>query len=387
MTPGARIQAAIEILDVIAEGMPVEKALIGWARRARYAGSGDRAAVRDNVFQALRCWRSYACLGGGETGRGRMIGALRAEGVDPGTLFTGAGHAPAPLSVAEREEGCAPAGADAYDLPDWLLERFRASLGPKAEAMAVALRARAPVMLRVNRRKATIADALAALRRDGINCAPHPIAEMGLIVTEGSRKLACSAAYLGGLVELQDGSSQAAMEGVDVSQADRILDYCAGGGGKSLALAARSAARILAHDVDAARMADLPQRAARAGVEIASVETSALASNGLFDIVLCDVPCSGSGTWRRTPDAKWRLTPQRLAELTRLQAQIAEDASRLVAPGGQLIYATCSLLVEENEAQVEAFLSARPGWVRRKAHRFDVTDGGDGFFVAHLGRD
>ncbi|MCQ0092754.1 RsmB/NOP family class I SAM-dependent RNA methyltransferase [Roseovarius sp. M141] len=387
MTPGARIQAAIEILDHIAGGVPAEKALIGWARQSRFAGSGDRAAVRDHVFQALRCWRSYACLGGGETGRARMLGALRAGEIDPDTLFTGVGHAPEPLSAAEREAGGVPTGADACDMPEWLLQKFRASLGDKAEATAQALRQRAPVMLRVNRRKGDRDTAIAALAGEDIICGAHPIADMALIVTHGARRLARSRAYLDGLVELQDGSSQAVMDDIDLPPAPRILDYCAGGGGKSLALAARSDAQISAHDVDPARMQDLPNRAARAGVDITVLDKLPAPGKALFDMVLCDVPCSGSGSWRRAPEAKWRLTPERLTDLTRLQSQIMAAAAEYVAPGGQLIYATCSVLSAENEDQIDAFLAASPGWVRRETHRFDVTDGGDGFFVAHLCRD
>ncbi|WP_113911335.1 RsmB/NOP family class I SAM-dependent RNA methyltransferase [Roseovarius dicentrarchi] len=387
MTPGARVQAAIEVLDQIASGEAAEKALIGWARRSRFAGSGDRAAVRDHVFQALRCWRSYACLGGGETGRARMIGALRASGVDPTTVFTGEGHAPAPLGAAEQDAGCVPTGADACDMPEWLLEQFRASLADKAEANAHALKQRAPVMLRVNRRKTDRSSAIALLAGEGIECAAHPVADMALIVTQGARRVARSAAYLEGHVELQDGSSQAAMDGVDLHGVTRVLDYCAGGGGKSLALAARSDARFYAHDADPARMQDLPERATRAGARICVLKTLPEPPESSYDIVLCDVPCSGSGTWRRTPEAKWRLTPERLADLTQLQSQILTTAARYVAPGGQLIYATCSVLTVENEARIEAFLSETPGWVRRKIHRFDVSEGGDGFFVAHLGRD
>ncbi|HEY9039354.1 MAG TPA: RsmB/NOP family class I SAM-dependent RNA methyltransferase [Roseovarius sp.] len=387
MTPGARIQAAIEILDHIASGEPAEKALIGWARRSRFAGSGDRAAVRDHVFQALRCWRSYACHGGGETGRARMIGALRAADIDTGTLFSGVGHAPDPLSAAEHEAGSAPTGADACDMPEWLLDLFRASLGNKAEATAQALRQRAPVMLRVNRRKVDRDGAIVALADEDISSAAHPIADMALIVTHGARRVARSRAYLEGLIELQDGSSQAAMDGITLPPAARVLDYCAGGGGKSLALAARNDAQIFAHDADPARMQDLPDRAARAGVDFTVMNTLPAPNKSPFDMVLCDVPCSGSGTWRRAPEAKWRLTPERLTDLTRLQGEILAAAADFVAPGGQLIYATCSVLAAENENQIDAFLSKAAGWVRRESHRFDVTDGGDGFFVAHLERD
>ncbi|MEI4263067.1 RsmB/NOP family class I SAM-dependent RNA methyltransferase [Roseovarius sp. D0-M9] len=386
MTPGARIQAAIELLDRISEGAPAEKALTTWARGARYAGSGDRAAVRDHVFQALRCWRSYACIGGGETGRARMIGALRSAKVDPDTFFTGAGHAPEPLSADERSAGTVPLGAAACDLPDWLWDAFRVSLKDRAETAAQMLRERAPVMLRVNQARASRDQVIRSLAQDDVKAEPQPIAKNALLVTHGARKVARSRAYLEGLAELQDGSGQAAMEGINLTDAQSVLDYCAGGGGKALALAARAQAEIYAHDIDPARMQDLPERAARAGARVATLETSALASKAPYSIVLCDAPCSGSGTWRRAPEAKWRLTPERLAELTEIQAGILREASHLVAPEGRLIYATCSVLRDENEDRIDAFLDSAPEWALRKMQRFDVSEAGDGFFVAHMAR-
>ncbi len=386
MTPGARIQAAIDMLDRIAEGASAEKVLTTWARGARYAGSGDRAAVRDHVYQALRCWRSYASLGGGETGRARMIGALRSAGSNMDALFTGEGHAPQQLSEQERSGGHAPGGAAVQDLPDWLWDAFRSSLGDGAEAAAQALRHRAPVMLRVNLARANRDDIVRRLAEDGIKSEPHLIANTAILVTEGARRVARSRVYLDGLAELQDGSGQAAMEGIDLSEAHSVLDYCAGGGGKALALAARPGPQIYAHDVDPARMQDLPDRAVRSGADVTLLETSALSSKAPYSIVLCDVPCSGSGTWRRTPEAKWRLTPERLTELSGTQAGILRDASRLVAQGGQLIYATCSVLRAENEESVEAFLSGTPGWTLTAMQRFDISEAGDGFFVAHLAR-
>ena len=386
MTPGARVQAAIDLLDSIDTGIPAEKALTSWGRRSRFAGSGDRAAVRDHVFQALRCYQSYACLGGAKTGRGRMIGALRAEGRDPSEIFTGEGHAPEPLTDIERSAGAQPDGADIFDLNDWLLDEFRASLGSQAEDAAMALRARAPVMVRVNLRRGTRDDAIRTLSADDINAAVHPIATTALCITGGARRVARSQAYLDGIVDLQDGSGQAAIEMLDLEGVQSVLDYCAGGGGKALALAARSDARVYVHDIDPSRMQDIPARAARAGTEITSIETSALAANSPYDMVLCDAPCSGSGTWRRTPEAKWRLTRERLAALTKLQSEILPAAAALVAPGGQLVYATCSLLKAENEDRVDAFLRTVPGWTLVGTRRFDVTDGGDGFFLAQLMR-
>jgi 16S rRNA (cytosine967-C5)-methyltransferase len=384
LTPGARIQASAEILDEILAGMPAEKALTGWARRARFAGSKDRAAVRDHVFQVLRCRRSYAAFGGGETGRALMLGALRAEGRDPAEVFTGQGHSPAALSDAERAAGQTPeALGDRFDLPDWLIPYFEGGLGAEWCAAAKVLTARAPVVLRVNLRKATVAEAVAALVEDGVEAVPIEITDTALMVRSGARRVSGSRAYRAGLVELQDGSSQAAMECLAVPPGARVLDYCAGGGGKVLALAARAEAEWFAHDTAPARMRDLPDRAKRAGISV-TVLADAVERAGPFDLVVCDVPCSGSGTWRRTPDAKWRITPERLTELTEVQAAILDQAAGLVAPGGCLAYATCSLFREENEAQVEAFLQRQPMWRPKIQRRWPVSDQGDGFFLATL---
>ncbi|SEL89711.1 16S rRNA (cytosine967-C5)-methyltransferase [Roseovarius azorensis] len=386
MTPAARISAAIEVLDAIRAGVSAEQALTNWARRSRFAGSGDRAALRDHVFDVLRRWRSCAVSGGGETGRALMLGALRAQGIDPDTLFTGTGHAPAPLTAAERDGGAPPEGAAALDLPDWLWPRFQAALGAEAEVAAEALRHRAPVMLRVNPRRGTAADAIARLAAEGIVAEPCEIAMNALQVTGGERKIATSSAYLEGVVELQDGSSQAAMERLDVAPDARVLDYCAGGGGKTLALAARAEARWVAHDAAPERMKDLPARAARAGVAVRVMDHAALHAAAPFDLVLCDVPCSGSGTWRRTPEAKWRLTPERLRELTRLQTQILAEASRMVAPGGVLAYATCSVLNEENHDVISYFQCKHPEWNISGQEHWPISRQGDGFFLVQLCR-
>ncbi|MEL7091016.1 MAG: RsmB/NOP family class I SAM-dependent RNA methyltransferase, partial [Pseudomonadota bacterium] len=335
MTPGARVAAAIEILDQIDDGMPAEQALTRWARASRFAGSGDRAAVRDHVFDVLRHWRSDAARGGGQTGRARMIGRCRAMGVDPTELFDGQGHAPASLSDAERsaDRDPAPGGGEACDLPDWLVPVFEASLGVAWQDTAQALQGRAPVTLRVNLARGDAAAARAALAADGVETRENARAATALTVTKGARKVRQSAALRDGLIELQDAASQAAV--MAIAGSGRLLDYCAGGGGKALALAARGW-EVTAHDADPARMRDLPNRALRGGHQIALCE----APKGSFDAVLCDAPCSGSGTWRRTPEAKWRLTPEQLAALCALQLEILADAQARVAPGGVLYYAT-----------------------------------------------
>ena len=382
MTPAARVQAAAEILDRIAAGTPAEQALLGWSRGARFAGSKDRAAVRDHVFDVLRRWRSTAALGGGETGRARMLGLLRQQEIDPDTLFTGARHAPEELDADERSAGEAPDGAVALGLPDWLSPLFESSLGSEAAVAAEALRHRAPVFLRVNILRTSRDAAQAALGEEDIVTRPYPLADTALEVLEGARRVARSRAFSEGLVELQDAASQAVVEALPLGPGMRVLDYCAGGGGKALAMAARLAGPVDAHDANTARMSDLPARAARAGAKIRREDKP----RGPYDLVLCDVPCTGSGSWRRAPEGKWRLTPEGLDRLRATQAEILREVAPLVSPGGTLAYATCSVLAPENGEQVDAFLSEHVGWSETLRRQFLPRDGGDGFFLSCLTR-
>ncbi len=386
MTPAARVQAAIEVLDEILSGTPAEKTLTNWARNARYAGSKDRAAVRDHVFQALRCRRSYASVGGGMTGRGLMIGALRSADQELESVFTGARHAPLPLSEDEGVSGRDPdTAAERLDLPDWLWERFVASLGPEgAQRAAQHLQRRGPVVLRVNLKMSDPVQAIEILKEDDVLAEPVPAVDSALIVTEGARRIAQSNAYRDGLVELQDTSSQVAMARLGIPAGAKVLDYCAGGGGKTLAMAARAEANWFAHDANPARMRDLPERAKRAGVTVRSLGTDELSNEAPFDLALCDVPCSGSGTWRRAPDAKWRFSQEDLEDLAKTQTAILRDAAALVRPGGQLVYATCSVLKEENEDQIDRFLSGASHWKLEYQERQAISEIGDGFFLSCL---
>ncbi|WP_410217367.1 RsmB/NOP family class I SAM-dependent RNA methyltransferase [Paracoccus sp. (in: a-proteobacteria)] len=378
MTPAARIAAAVTVLDDILAGAPAEQALLRWSRGSRFAGSGDRAALRDLVFGALRRRDSLAVLGGGLTGRGLMIGHAKLAGLDPVTLFTGQGHAPAPLTA--EEETMAPKDLP-DDLPDWLRPDWQQALGPDAGTVAAAMTQRAPVWLRTNMARTTAEKAAAALQADGITTEQHPELPSALRVTENERAVARSGPYRDGLVELQDLSPQLACALLPLRAGDHVLDYCAGGGGKALAIASlEPAARISAHDAIPARMADLPARAGRAGARIKVVTRP----QGTFDLVVADVPCSGSGTWRRTPDAKWRLTRDQLDQVVALQARILDQVAPLVRPGGHLAYMTCSVLDAENDAQVAA-LETR-GWRFRLITRrlWTPLTGSDGFYLAVL---
>lgn len=383
MTPGARVAAAIEILDEMADGAPAEKALTRWARRSRFAGSKDRAAIRDYVFDLERSRRTAAHYGRAETGRALMLGLLHQQGADLDALFDGNGHAPSPLTADEAAFPTPPSDKGVlWNMPDWILPEFEASLGDAAAATARISQDRAPVTLRVNLAKGDVAAAQDMLRGEGIETTTNPTAKAALTIQEGDRKLRNSQAFSEGYVELQDAASQAVVQGLP--KGGTALDYCAGGGGKALALVMDGETRVFAHDAAPHRMKDLPHRAARAGANVTVLETDDIAARAPFDLVLCDAPCSGSGAWRRAPSGKWALTPDGLMALQATQDGILDQAATLVRAGGTLAYATCSVLRAENEARVEAFLDRHAEWRCSFQQRLDVTDLHDGFFVAHL---
>ena len=358
MTPAARVQAAIECLDAILRGASAERTLTAWARRSRFAGSKDRAAVRDHVFDALRRLRSSAWLGGaGDVpppamdARGVMAGLLRGQGADPAALFDASRHGPArwdgpePLPLED-----APAAVRA-DLPDWAWTRLRAARPGDAGSVAAALRDRAGVHLRVNAAKTDRDAVVARLRRDGYDPRPGEASPCAVVLDPGTRGLADHDLHRTGHFEFQDAGSQALVDRLPLAPADRVLDLCAGGGGKALAMAARMPGTAIdVHDANPGRMADLPARAARAGASLRIVDEPAA---GAYDFVVADVPCSGSGAWRRQPEARWRLDEAAMDPLARTQRAILARALHLVRPGGQVAYMTCSAFSEENDAVVD----------------------------------
>lgn len=387
MTPAARVAAAIEVLDLIMAGTPGEKALTTWARSNRFAGSKDRAAIRDHVFDALRCRRSFAARGGAETGRGLMLGAFAHDADLREQMFSGQGYGPPAIAEGELPpDGAELAAAVALDCPDWLMQPLGESLGADFAPVMQMLQTRAPVFLRVNAAKTTPDEAQAALLAEGIETRPHPLSKNALEVTENARKIKLSQSYLDGLVELQDAASQAIVDHLPQAADAKVLDYCAGGGGKALAMAARLGGQVFVHDVAPQRMRDIPARAERANATLLALETDALAAEGPFDLVLCDAPCSGSGAWRRSPEGKWDLTPARLSELCETQRQILQAAAELVAPGGTLAYATCSMLNAENIDQSQWFVTGNSDWSLNFQRQLTPMDGGDGFFVSLFSR-
>lgn len=398
MTPGARQQAAIEILDAIdAETASADDCLRSYFRPRRYAGSKDRRAVRETVYAVLRhrarldWW--LAGTGGvmEPSNRLRVLAETVIAGADPTTLFGQGGHAPETLSAEETGiaanlsgqtlEHEAQAPVTRLELPYWLDARLRAAWGDDFETEAKALDTPGPVDLRVNVSRVSREQAAKALRKDTVATEPTPLSPVGLRLAERTDVLHTDA-FKKGLIEVQDEGSQivSLLSGAKPGQA--VCDYCAGAGGKTLALAdlmgmqggGAPSGRLVACDTSARRLGRMTERLARAKLTdvvarhtLVDADPWGAENAGAFDRVLVDAPCTGSGTWRRHPEAKWRLTEARIAELTALQDEILDDACRLVKPGGQLLYATCSVLREENEDRVAAFLTRHADFSLRPA--------------------
>jgi len=429
MTPCARISAAIDILATIEEQRrPAAEAIKEWGFAHRFAGSKDRSAIAGLVYDALRRKASSAWLMSDAGPRATMIGALkqaRAMSVEAiGALFTGENHAPAPISSAERHRLEAASLDDAPDhirgdFPEWLAPAFAESFGAKAAAEGEALARRAPVDLRVNTLKGERAKATSALA----HLAPRetPFSPIGLRIEIGADgrgpALAAEPAYVKGLVEIQDEGSQLAALLSAAAPGQQVLDLCAGGGGKSLALAAmmKNQGQIYSTDSDGRRLMPIYDRLERAGARNVQVRAPKGGRDilgdlvGRCDLVFVDAPCSGSGAWRRNPDAKWRMRPGALAQRIKEQQETLEQAAQYVKNGGRLVYVTCSLLKAENEDRIAEFLSRRDDFLPVEAGHLaraaglpalaaygsklgaglrlsPLETGTDGFYIAALAR-
>jgi 16S rRNA (cytosine967-C5)-methyltransferase len=382
MTPAARLSAALDVLATIdSQRVPAAQALKEWGTAHRFAGSGDRAALAGLVFDVLRRRASSAYLLDADTPRARLLGMLRLErGLSTeaiAALCDGARFSPAPLTEAERAaldsrslDG-APA-AVAGDYPEWLDPHLTRAFGEERAAEAAAMASRAPLDLRVNTLKTTADKALAQLAHLGAQ--PAPFAPLGLRIPLAADArnpgLQAEEVFIKGGVEVQDEGSQLAALFSGAAPGEQVIDLCAGAGGKTLALAAmmRGKGRLIATDRDKRQLAPIHERLSRAGVHNAEVRGPKGAADPLADIkasadlVVVDAPCTGTGTWRRNPDAKWRMRPGALELRLKDQAAVLDRAAALVKPGGRLAYITCSVLPEENGDQVRAFLGRASGF-------------------------
>ena len=380
--PG-RAAAAIDCLHPILDGQPVETVLRDWARQNRYAGSKDRSAIRDILYDVLRRKDECEYTGGGPTPRALVLGWTRLQGFQVEEVFGADPFGPTELTVEELSV-VAPKNGPVWNMPDWISSRLLEDHGDTAMSIAKALCARASLDLRVNIQKMTRTEAQAALTAEGFEV-EQTEAATGLRVIGPKRAISQSKLFQSGAIELQDTHSQSVCAEIPVQQGQTILDYCAGGGGKTLALAAKEPnARFLAWDISSKRLRDLPERAKRAGSDIEILNDDPFNGAQSFDAIVLDVPCSGSGSWRRDPQGKWRLTKDRLEELQHIQSTLLDRAAPHVAHAGCVTYVTCSVFEAENQNQIERFLATNPHWAVENQRAWLPNTEGDGFFLCIL---
>jgi len=438
MTPGARLQTAIDLLTGIfaSPDTPADQTMNDGLRARRYAGSKDRASISSTVYGVLRRraqidWWLGRAMADPPSARSRALAYTQIDtGLDAkglAALCDGSDYAPAPLEPREQrvaieltgvsfDKSCQPAATQA-NIPDWLWPLWSESLGDSAVQEAACLTDSGPVDLRVNTLKADRDSVIKELAAAGIDAAPTPVSPVGLRLSE-RKPLKGLPAFRDGRIEIQDEGSQIAARLCDARPGMKVVDFCAGVGGKSLQLAAdlQNKGRIIACDTEKRRLDEAAARLKRAGAFCVErrlltserdswVKQRATRHNGGFDRVLTDVPCTGSGTWRRRPDDRWRLKEDAIDRFNELQYSICDSAARLVRPGGRLIYVTCSLFKQENEAIVQRFLAGRSDfhivpmanvWHERlggacpsEGPYLQLTpgrNGTDGFFVAILER-
>ncbi len=380
MTPAARIAAAIEVLGTLeTHRRPAADALKDWGLTHRFAGSKDRAALAALVFDALRTKASSSATMHDDSARGMVLGMLRGRrGLDAdalSALFSGEGHAPAVLTPEEAAHLAAPLQDEfaphiAGDYPAWLEPHMVRAFGDNRASEGRFLAERAPLDLRVNTLKAKRDRQLAALSHLGAHETPFSPWGLRIAIGEDGRApaLAGEPAFAKGLVEVQDEGSQLAALVSGAREGMQVLDFCAGGGGKTLALAGMmgNKGQIYATDSDGRRLMPIYQRLERAGARNVQVRAPKGGAAGLddlagnCDVVMVDAPCTGSGTWRRNPDAKWRMRPGALEQRQKDQNETLAAARGFVKAGGLLLYVTCSLFAEENEDRIAHFLADAP---------------------------
>lgn len=394
MRNGGRISAAMDVLrDVLERHQPVKNAVRDWGKRARYAGSKDRAWVSGLVLDALRKRNSIAHHMGHDDPRALVLGALRvawewnAKDIEEACYDD---HGPTPLTNDERSrlimapDPSAPIHAQG-DFPEWMTPHMQRAFGPDTVIEAQAMAVRADVDLRVNTLKTDAERAALPLKsakaepsRLLVNAYHIPARDP----TERETSLEAIPAFSKGWVEVQDAGSQIAALAANAQAGEQVLDYCAGGGGKTLALAAQMGGKgqIHAYDIDGKRLSALIPRLKRSGAHNVQLVHPSEGNSleplvGQMDLVFVDAPCSGTGTWRRRPDSKWRLKPAQLEKRLQDQREILQAAAIYVKPGGRLLYATCSFLIEEDEDRVAEFLADAPEFTEQDAAAAVIASG------------
>ena len=401
VTPGARVSAVIEILDQYLEKKSDTRLVNKWFRNNRFAGSKDKQVIRDLVYRCLRYQLSFYWpfkqAGLLMSGRTIVLGMLRVFDQCFEEIFDGKHYSPkdltdeekAVLSNFDQRLASVPAFVK-FNFPEFLENSLKESFGHSFEKNLSALSSRADLFIRLNRIKGNIEFVVKSLKNDGIMVERIPNCENSLKVIGNKSKFNKSKAYLSGQVEIQDIHSQLVVEFIDPKENTKVLDFCAGAGGKTLAIASitQGNAEYFVYDKSKTKHPNLKARCQRAGVKIEFLNfQKANQKNDKFDLVVADVPCSATGVWRRNPGNKWQMTKEKLDLIIADQKQILKNAARFVKNGGRLAYITCSVLRSENQDQVNWFLSRETTFSFQANKVLSPIDGGDGFYVSILIKD
>ena len=397
MRDDARAKAAIEILDNFLKGSNLNNTFEEWSKNNKFAGSGDREKIRDIVFDILRVRNTLeAPLGHhkiAESGRSLMVSYILFKSIEIEDIFTGSKYGPPELNNNEqkmKEKFVLIKNKffnNQYNIPAFLVEDLKHSLSEKFENIMSVLGNRAPTFIRVNIKKTNLFSVSEKLKNEGITSEVCLESRQGLKILSNFRRVKMTKMFQEGLFEFQDLNSQKVIEDCNLVNQTKFLDFCAGAGGKTLCLASlrKGKGDFYAYDINKSKLEKLKVRAKKAGIKIGIIKKKDFSQvRYKFDCVILDVPCSGSGAWRRNPQQKWRITQKKINDLTRLQFILLQQAKNFLQNNGKLIYITCSFLRTENERIIEKFLYENPFFSIVKQKNYYPSEDGDGFYCAEL---
>jgi 16S rRNA (cytosine967-C5)-methyltransferase len=380
-------QSVIEILDTYLNEAKIDFVLKKWAIKHRFAGSSDRRKIKDIIFDIIRQKKSCEHVGGGFSGRNLLIGYLKLKGTELSSVFDNSKFGPEELTIKEQNINVDFSNlSNIYELdfPSWLIPILRRSLLNEFSNVVKALRNRSHIQLRVNLKKISRLNAMKKLQKNNIECEINELCSTALNVLNGAQHILTSQCFENGFVELQDAGSQLVSELIEINYNDKVLDMCAGAGGKSLSIScgAELDATYFAWDINFDRMKDIDARSKRAGVKIEKVIK--LSSKSVYNKIIIDAPCSGSGSWRRDPEGKWRLDEDILDNYVKTQRELILKGLKLLAPRGQILYITCSILDIENGKLIDDLISSVLSLRLVKSISLVPSSKSDGFYGAVL---
>jgi len=380
-------QSVIEILDTYLNEAKIDFVLKKWAIKHRFAGSSDRRKIKDIIFDIIRQKKSCEHVGGGFSGRNLLIGYLKLKGTELSSVFDNSKFGPEELTIKEQNINVDLSNlSNIYELdfPSWLIPILRRSLLNEFSNVVKALRNRSHIQLRVNLKKISRLNAMKKLQKNNIECEINELCSTALNVLNGAQHILTSPCFENGFVELQDAGSQLVSELIEINYNDKVLDMCAGAGGKSLSIScgAELDATYFAWDINFDRMKDIDARSKRAGVKIEKVIK--LSSKSFYNKIIIDAPCSGSGSWRRDPEGKWRLDEDILDNYVKTQKELILKGLKLLAPRGQILYITCSILDIENGKLIDDLISSVLSLKLVRSISLVPSSKSDGFYGAVL---